>query len=345
MKARALVLLGGLNTHLFANQAYLSLHLDYPILMPSIEATDFRFIGHPEAQVMHVQFWLLLVGFLVAAYELLRDRVPQTLLWPALLVAGTAPVLIENLTSADADMPVAIFFSLAALAGWRYIVGAEPRDAWLFGLLAGAGLATKVEGEVFIGLLCVIVLVFAVLTRRRLAPLGLAFAWCLISIIPWQLWISHHGVHSVTPLRQTLSPAFLWSRVDRIGPWLHWFADQSVKADWAAILPIAAATALVVLASRRGWPSAVFAVVVIVVLFLGLTWGFLARPLGIQEILRNAGRRTLSTLLLVSTVLVPVLGAGLSRRQTAEQQPASERASWPWSRRGRKAATSTAESS
>lgn len=344
MKARAIVLLGGLKAELFANQAYASLHLDYPVLMPSLEATDFRFIGHPDPQVIHVQFWLLLAGFLVAAYELLRDRVPQTLLWPALLLIGTAPGLVENLTSADADMPVAIFVALAAVTAWRHLVTGERRAVWLFGLTAGAALATKVEGEVFVGALFVLLLVFVLAGRRPLLPLAAALGWCLISIVPWQIWISRHDVHSVTSLRQALSPSFLSSRTDRIGPWLHWLVHQSVNTDWAAILPIAAGVAVAVLLLRRGWPPALFAVVVLLGIFVGLTWGYMVRPLGIQEILQTAGRRTLSTLVLTAAVFLPVLGAGLSRPRSEEPQAASGRAWWPWSRSSTTEATNTAAS-
>jgi hypothetical protein len=345
MKARAIVLLGGLNASLFANQAYASLHLDYPVLVPSVEAMDFRFMGHLDPRVIHVQFWLLLAGFLVAAYELLRDRVPQTLLWPALLVIGTAPGLVANLTSGDADMPVAIFFSLAAIAAWRHLVTGERRAVWLFALMAGAALATKVEGEVFVGVLFLVLLVFVLAGRRPLLPLAAALAWCLISIVPWQIWISRHGVHSVTPLRQALSPSFLAGRADRLGPWLHWLLHQSVNGDWLAILPIAAAVALAVVVLRRGWPPALFAVTALVAVFLGLTWGYLVRPLGIDEILQTAGRRTLSTFVLAAAVFLPVLGAGLSRpRQTAEPQAASARGRWTSWRPSTRAARNTAAS-
>ena len=37
MKARAIVLLGGLDTSVFANHAYQPLVLDYPMLIPAIE--------------------------------------------------------------------------------------------------------------------------------------------------------------------------------------------------------------------------------------------------------------------------------------------------------------------
>lgn len=345
MKARAIVLLGGLKTSLFANHAYTSLHLDYPVLMPSLEASDFRFMGHIDGQVIHVQFWILLVGFLVAVYELLRDRVPQTLLWPTLLAIGVAPGLVENLTSADADMPVAIFFCLAAIAAWRHLVTGERRAVWLFGLMAGAALATKVEGEVFVGALFVLLLVFVLAGRRPLVPLGAALAWCLISIVPWQIWISRHGVHSVTPLKKSLSPSFLSSRADRVGPWLHWLAHQAFNANWIAILPIAVVAGLVVLFFRRGWPPALFAVTVLAAVFVGLTWGYMVRPLGIEEILQVAGLRTLSTLVLAAAVFLPVVGAGLSRpRPSGERRGASGRAWWPWSRSSTTEATNTAAS-
>jgi hypothetical protein len=345
MKARAIVLLGGLKPSLFANHAYTSLHLDYPVLVPSLEATDFRFMGHLDGQVLHVQFWFLLVGFLVAAYELLRDRVPQALLWPALLVAGIAPAFVDNLTSADADVPVAVFFCLAAVAAWRYLVTRDRRDVWFFALMAGAALATKVEGEVFVAALLVLLAVFVAATRRPLAPLGPALGWCLVSIVPWQLWISHHDVHSVTPLRKTLSPGYLASRTDRISPWVHWLLQQSVNRDWIAILPIAVAASVAVLLARRGRGESLFPIAVIVAVFLCLTWGYMARPLGIQEILVTAGRRTLTTLVLAAAIFLPVLGSELaSWKPSGEPRPASGRAWWRSWRPSTRAAKSTAAS-
>ena len=345
MKARAIVLLGGLKTPLFANHAYTSLHLDYPVLMPAVEAIDFRFMGGIDPQVIHVQFWLLLVGFLVAVYELLRDRVPQTLLWPTLLLVGSAPALVDNLTSGDADVPVAVFVALAAVAGWRYVATGERRNVWLFALMSGAALSTKVEGEVFIGVVFLLVLIFAALARRPLRPFVLALGWCLLSIVPWQIWISAHDVHSVTPLRQSLSPSFLASRTDRIWPWVHWLLRQSVDADWVAILPIAVAASVVVLVVRRRGAAALLPIAVLLGIFLGLTWGYMARPLGIQEILATAGRRTLSTLVVTAAVFLPVLGRELvSSWRPGAPRAASPRASWRSWRPSTRAAKSRAAS-
>jgi hypothetical protein len=113
---------------------------------------------------------------------------------------------------------------------------------------------------------------------------------------------------------------------------------------WLAILPIAVAVALVVLLLRTGWPVSLFPVAVIVAVFVGLTWGYLARPLGIQEILAVAGRRTLSTLVLAAGVFLPVLGAELSRTRRRAPSPASARSWRPWSRSSTTEATNRAAS-
>jgi hypothetical protein len=346
MKARAIVLLGGLNPALFANHAAIGdLHLDYPLLLPGVEAVDFRFMGQLDTKVLHVQFWLLLVGFLVAVYELLRDRVPQTLLWPTLLVLGTAPALVDNLTSADADVPEAFFFALAALAAWRYVVAGDRRDVWLFALMSGAAMATKAEGEPYIALLFVLLLVAAWAKGRRLTPVGLAAVWCVISIVPWQFWTSRHGIKSTTPLHNALSPSYLVHNAGRGWDWIRWLWHQSLTDHWVAILPLAVVVVVLVLIRRsaRADAGALFAVGVLVAVFLALLWGYIARPLGITELLASSGRRTMTALVVAAAVFLPVLGAEFaSSWRPGAPRPASPRAWRGWWRPSTRAARSTA---
>ena len=250
MKARAIVLLGGLDTSVFANQAYRPLVLDYPMLIPALEAIDFRFMGRLDNLVVHVQFWLLLVGFLVAAFELLRDRVPQTLLWPSLLLVGTAPALADNLTSAYADAPVAFFFSLAAIGAWRYVVAGERRAVWLFGLMAGAAVATKPEGSPFVAR--------PVRPARdllpgasvgSLRPLVPAAVWCLIAIVP----VADLGLAPRHPLvdagcRRASTPATCGGGSTASGRRCRSLVEKSFAADWLAILPLVLVAVALVLA-------------------------------------------------------------------------------------------------
>ncbi len=321
MKARAIVLLGGLDTSVFANHAYQKLVLDYPMLIPGLEAIDFRFMGRLDNLVIHVQFWLLLVGFLVAAYELLRDRVPQTLLWPSLLLVGTAPALAANLTSAYADAPIAFFFALAAVAAWRYVVTGERRSIAAFALMAGAAVATKPEGSPFVLGLFVLLLVFSRVKRRPLLPIAAAAGWCLIAIVPWRIWVSHHGIRSSTPIGKALDPSYLWDRIHRVEPTVRSLVPKSLDGDWLAILPLVLVAVLVVVAWRRSSTGPLFAAGVLAIVFLSLLWGYWVNRTGLNYLLSTSGSRTVTTLVVVGGVFLPIVGAELLRARGSGKPP------------------------
>jgi hypothetical protein len=313
MKARAIVLLGGLDTSVFANHAYQPLVLDYPMLIPALEAVDFRFMGRLDNLVIHVQFWLLLAGFLVAVYELLQDRVPQTLLWPALLVVGTAPALAANLTSAYADAPIAFFFSLAAIGAWRYVTSGERRALAAFALMGGAAVATKPEGAPFVLGLFVLLVVFGRLGGRSLVPIVVPAAWCLIAFVPWRIWVSHHGIRPSTPIGKAFDPGYLWDRIHRVEPSVRSLLEKSFDGDWLAILPLVLAAVVVALAWRRAYPGPLFAAGVLVVVFVSLLWGYWVQRPGLDYLLSSSGRRTITTLVVVAGVFLPIVGAELLR--------------------------------
>jgi hypothetical protein len=313
MKARAIVLLGGLDTSVFANQAYKQLVLDYPVLIPALEAIDFRFMGGLDTLVIHVQFWFLLAGFLVAAHELLHDRVPQTLLWPSLLLVGTAPALAANLTSAYADAPVAFFFSLAAICAWRYLVTGDRRSVWLLGLLAGGAVATKPEGAPFVLGLFVLLAIFARVAQRPLRPLVPAALWCAVAIVPWRIWVSHHGIRSSTPLDKALDSGYLWGRIDRVWPSVRTLSEKSFADDWLAILPLALALVVVVLAWRRSWTAALFLLGTLLVVFVSVVWAYWVQRPRVHYLLSTSGSRTVTTLVVLAGVFLPIIGAELLR--------------------------------
>jgi hypothetical protein len=316
MKARAIVLLGGLDTSVFANHAYQPLVLDYPMLIPALEAMDFRFMGRLDTLVIHVQFWLLLVGFLVAAYELLRDRVPQSLLWPSLLLVGTAPALADNLTSAYGDAPVAFFFGLAAIAAWRYLATQERRTLWFFAAVAGAAVATKPEGSPFVLGLFLLLIVFSLVRKRSLVPLVWPALWCLIAIVPWRIWISHHGIRSSTPIGKGLDPSYLADRFDRVWPSIRTIVRRGFDGDWLAILPIVLVVGLVVLAWRRRWSAPLFVAGLLGIVFASLLWAYWVQRPSLNYLLSTSASRTVTSLVVVGGLFLPILGAELLRARS-----------------------------
>jgi len=168
MKAKAITLLGGLDPGLFAGVPYHHLHLDYPLLLPSVEAIGFRFMGAIDTQVIHVQAALLMAALLVALPRLLADRVPVVVAWASVLLIGVAPSLVDQASAGLADAPLAVFFAMAAVCGWRWIADGRREMLVLSTLFAAAVLATKREGTPFVAAL-ILVMVVAAGRGRRLA--------------------------------------------------------------------------------------------------------------------------------------------------------------------------------
>ena len=77
LKGHALYAFGWADPAVFAGGEYRFANLDYPLLLPSLEAIDFRAMGAFDTQLFHLQFVLLLVAALAALATVLRERVPR----------------------------------------------------------------------------------------------------------------------------------------------------------------------------------------------------------------------------------------------------------------------------
>ena len=274
----------------FANQAYQPLVLDYPMLIPGLEAMDFRFMGRLDTIVVHVQFWLLLVGFLVAAFELLRDRVPQTLLWPSLLLVGTAPALADNLTSAYGDAPVAFFFSLAAIGGLAVPGrGRTPRGLALGADRGRGGAATKPEGSPFVPGSSSPSRLQHACSGGSLVPVGRGRLG-LICDRPWRIWISDHRHPLLDTDREGARP-----RLPRgagrpgLAVGAKSLVEKSFAGDWLAIVPIALVGGLALLVWRRSRVSAGVRGGALAIVFLSLLWGYWVSRPSLHYLLSTSG--------------------------------------------------------
>jgi hypothetical protein len=318
-KAKALVLLDGLDTSVFAGEAYRALHLDYPLLVPALEAIDFRFMGRIDTRIADVQFWLLFVGFLGAAAQLLRDRVAPLVLWPALLLLGIAPSLAIQLRWSIADFPLALFFGLAALAGWRYVESGRAPFAALLALFAGAAWVTKREGLAFVALLYVVLLAFALARRVSVVPLLLAGAASLVAIVPWRIWVNAHDLEPrELPLGKAVNPAYLLDRTDRVGPAVRGLAEQAFKPGWwLALLPLLLIAVVLALRDGRGRPLAVFTLTLVGLMFLSLLWAYWGDRPEIHQHVAHTARRVVTSALVVCGLFLPLLVAELGGSRQA----------------------------
>jgi hypothetical protein len=306
MKAKALVMLGGLDPRLFAGQAYRPLHLDYPLLMPALEAMDFRFMGKFDTQVIHLQAWCLLVGFVIAVAQLLRDRVPPIVLWPALLLVVVAPSLERQVASGSSDVPMALFFTLAALAGWRFVTDRDTQSIVLMALFSSAAAAIKQEGGPFVLGLLLVIIVFTRASRSAV----IAAAVVIAGIVPWPMWLRiHHAIHTNggIPTAKVFDFAYMTGRIGRLGPATEGMARQAFKpSSWLLMLP--AALLVVVL---RLWAndrrSAGFVLSVIGLVTAAVLWAYWIGAPDVHWYVTHSARRTVTTAVLCAGMFIPVL--------------------------------------
>jgi hypothetical protein len=310
-KAKSIVLLHGLDGRFFA--APTTANADYPLLLPSIEATDFRFMGAFDMQVVHLQFWLLLVAFLGALPALLRDQVRPTLLRFAVVVLACAPSLALHAESAYADVPLAVFVALAGVAGWRWLVLRDRAALGLLAVFAAAALATKVEGRIFVGALVVTLAALAARdsVRRSAEVLGAGVGAALVGLLPWSIWLHMHHIHGAYHAEL----GDLGRHVDRIAPSLGSLLGHGLDPlQWLVVVPTGLAALL--LAYRYGAErrTAAFVASTFLVSLGLLVVTYWATSYPFEWHLRTTADRVVIAPVLLVAALTPVLLESALRR-------------------------------
>ncbi|HSD01615.1 MAG TPA: hypothetical protein VLB81_04560 [Gaiellales bacterium] len=314
MKAKAITLLGGLDAGVFAGVPYHHLHLDYPLLLPAVEAIGFRFMGAIDTQVIHLQAALLTAALLVSLPRLLAGRVPAAVAWGSALLIGVAPSLIDQAGAGLADAPLAVFFAMAAVCAWRWLAEGRRELLLLTALFAAAVLATKREGTPFVAVLFLVVIVAAGRGRRReAAAAGVA---ALATAIPWQLWLHANGVDTSNgeiPYAKVVDPGYLAGRLGRIPTGagsLVWHALQ--PGAWLVIVP--AAVLAVVLATRGGERrTAVFVAAVACLVLASTVWAYWVGRPSLHYYLQHSARRVVTTPVVLLGAFLPVLCVAAAR--------------------------------
>ena len=304
MKAKALMLLGWADPDLFAAKAAAPLHLDYPLLVPSLDAVAARAMGGFDPRLVHLQFLLVGIAGIGALHALLRDRVPAQLLWPGLVALAAAPGLTGQLLTAYADIPLALFVAAGVLAAARWV---DDRSPWTLALATAffaAGALSKNEGTIFAGA----ALVALAVATHRVRPLLLAAVAIEAALLPWQIWTKLHDVHS-----DTLVGA---NAIDVRHPGVFPAAFRTLVEyalslhAWPFLLPLFLAAVV----AAAGTRLALFAWAWALVALFGLTWIYVVSPLEYSNYLAFSGDRVIDSLLVGAAALTPLLLAEAASR-------------------------------
>jgi hypothetical protein len=311
-KARALYEFGGATGPVFTSDAYLP--LQHPLLLPSLEAMDFRAMGVFDPTLVHVQLLLLAFGFVLAFVSLLRDRVPLALVGSTALALVSAEPVLKQLSTNLADVPLALFVAAGLVGTGRWLATGERWPLAAGALFLGAASLTKSEG-LFFALAALLAL--APFAWRRWRELAVTAGAVVAIVLPWRLFVALRDLPLVEyRFRDALSPGYLSDHADRVGPAFRGLGDELLSGEWGLLVPLFLVAVVTAVLARR-YALAGFAVLWAALSFAGLVVVYWISTIPVELALVWSGDRTIITLVVGAAALVPLLasraGAGETR--------------------------------
>ena len=318
LKGHALYAFGWADPVVFAGASYRFANLDYPLLIPSLEAVDFRALGAFDTRLLHLQFLLFLVAALLALFALLRDRVPSLVLWLSLFALALAPAVFDQLLTAYADVPLALVFGVGVGAAGRWVITNERWALALASFCFAGALLTKNEGSLFV---LAVFLGLLVTAHTRWRALAVAASADLLLLLPWRIYVHSHQLHDINySLGDSFDYGHVHSRLG-VGPIaFRTLAEQMLDPQqWGLLVAIfAALLAAALVLGLRALP--LFALVWTIVAWLGLSWIYVISHLEYSSYLDSTKERIVASIVVGSAALVPLLAAESWTRLSARDR-------------------------
>ena len=262
VKAKAIYFFHRFSTDLSGTGTY-SPHsfASYPMLMPTLTATSFHFMGAARTVLLPLQQSLVVIAFFGSVITLVSARVPRWILYPALSMLLLAPGYWHRVIFVLPDLTLGYFVALAGVVGILWLE--EQRDAWLVVgvLFVAAATLTKAEGLGLAGGIAIVVIAAGVAMHGLRGLRALVLLLGSLFIVPWFVWLSNHDLpHSSGEYswRDLFRPHLLSENFWRLRYALvnmeRWVFDG---ATWLLIPALIIATLVVVATTRRALAAAV----------------------------------------------------------------------------------------
>lgn len=304
-RGKAVYFFDGLDEQVFSTVP----HPSYPPVIPILDAAAFHAMGSPDVVTLHVQYWLLAVGFVACVAGLLASRVPAWILWPSLVLAVVLPRMRSFVLAAQADLPLDYLFVGGAILVAIWIVERRPWQLQAAALLLACGALVKREGLVVAACVLVAALVATAPTWRRAWPaVGLVGLAVVAAALPWRVWYLAHGIDGEVGaggLDDVLT--------DRTLDSLRLAFDVLADSDRWSVVPTVGLVAALLAALWGRRPHAAFAVTHVLLLTLaGASTSVVFPEIGVtaDEAVNPIVRVTAGTVLAISC-LTPLLLAGV----------------------------------
>jgi hypothetical protein len=321
LKGRALYEFGWADPIVFAGSGYRFANLDYPLLLPALEAIDFHAMGSFDTRLLHLQFLFFLVAGCLALVGLLRDRVPPLVLWPTVVAIALAPAVFDQLLTAYADIPLSLVFAVGLAAAGRWLVTNERWALVLATLCFSGALLTKNEGTLFVA---ATFLALALVAWRRWRSLLVAAGVAALVLLPWRIYVR---IYDLRDINYSLADSFDLDHLDGrlgIGPTaFRTLGGEMVDPlQWGLLPPLFVLLAIAALVTGlRALP--LFALMFALVAWLGLSWIYVISHHEHSAYLGSTKERVIASIVLGGAALIPLLAAETWTSALARARPQS----------------------
>ena len=305
MKSRAIASLGAADPDVFASTAYARLHLEYPLLLPSLHALPLQLEDGFSSNTVVLSCFAIGLAGLAAVWGLLRDRVRASILVPFVAALATAPAFFGQLATGYADVPLAAFVAAGVVASGRWLLDDERAWLALMTLFVAAATLTKNEGLLF-GVATYAALLIAAEGRRRAVSLSALIV--VLAYAPWRAYVAINDLGAPDyKLSSSLNLPWIAGRLDRIPEAANGLLSRALDPQQFTVillLGIAAIVAALVFGPRRlGLLAGGFAAFS----FAGLTWIYVLTPEEVASFLSTNGDRVIVSLVVGLTAMAPLL--------------------------------------
>lgn len=262
-KGKALYYFGGLDEQVFTTLPGPT----YPPIVPLLDAAAFHAMGSADTVTLHVQYWILAVGFAAAVAGLLASRVPPWLVWPPFLLFLVAPRATERLLTPQADFLVDYLFVVSAVLVVLWLDDGGRWHLVAIAVLLGGAVLTKREGALLAACLIVAALL-ATIRRRSVWPSLLAVAVAVAATgVSWRLWYRAHDIGGEAP-----SGAGLDAGLSRALDALELSFDVLFDDALWSVVPVVGVAAIALGLAWGARSEAVFLGSLLGLVFLGGAW-------------------------------------------------------------------------
>ncbi len=203
-KAKVAFVQGGWPSAYFSDPIWVASHVNYPPLIPSLEAWVYTVLGRVDEQVIKWLFIFFYYGLTALFYAALRPFLTTPLALAYTILLTSTPYLASiAAVSGYVDVPLSVYLLGATLFLHRWLSQGTSSNLFLAGILTALAVWVKQDATVYWLFNTIFVLFHLIrpgktttgVTKRQ--TLVLYFGPSLLLVLPWFMFLAWHQVPNI----------------------------------------------------------------------------------------------------------------------------------------------------